>query len=298
MRLLVTGGAGFIGSHVVEHALAEGHEVAVLDDFSHGDPENVPAGVRVLRVDLRDRDRVIGALGAFGPTHVSHHAAWIDAPGSLKNPREHFENNVMGSIHLIEACVAVGVERVVFASSGGAIYGETRNAATEDTLPRPENPYGAGKLAVEHLLAACKEFTSALLRYPNVYGPRQRSGVVGIFMRAALRGEELVVFGEDLGGLRTYAFVEDVARVNVATLYAPHSFMVNVPGFHSNTMHLAQVITDIADSASIVRSDSARQGDVRISRIGSDEFHMLGGCGHRTNLRDGLLKTFEWWKKQ
>lgn len=295
MKLLVTGGAGFIGSHVVEAALAEGHEVAVLDDFSHGDPNNVPAGVRVFKVDLRDRDRVFGALGAFSPTHVSHHAAWIDAPGSLDNPWRHFENNVMGSIHLIDACVAVGVERIVFASSGGAIYGETTRAATEDTLPRPKNPYGAGKLAVEHLLTSRKEFSSALLRYPNVYGPRQHSGVVGKFMRAAMRGEELVVFGAD-GGLRTYAFVEDVARINVAALYESRSFMTNIPGFHAATRYLAEQIVDIADSASTIRHEPERPGDVRCSRVGSDTFHMLGGCGPRTSLRDGLFKTFEWWK--
>lgn len=298
MKLLVTGGAGFIGSHVVEAALVAGHEVAILD---YHRTENVPAGVRFFEVDIRNRSRVFGAFGAFEPTHVSHHAAWTDAPGSLTNPREHFENNVLGSINVIDACVGACVERVVFASSGGAIYGETKRVATEETLPRPKNPYGAGKLAVEHLLAsACAHsyLTSVSFRYPNVYGPRSSAGVIGIFMRAALRGEELRVFGEHDGGTRSYVFVADVACANLQALSGDSKCsVVNVgSGVYASTGFLARTIKVMTGSSSPI-VNGYRAGDVNNSMIAADAF-VREYQHHITGMDAGLARTLEWWRSQ
>ncbi len=299
MRLLVTGGVGFIGSHVVEHALIAGYEVAVFDNFASG---NVLPDVRTFWGDIRDRDRVFGALGAYGPTHVIHLAAWTDAPGSISNPREHFENNVMGSINVIDACVGVCVERLVFASSAGAIYGDTGSGfATEKTLPNPENPYGAGKLAVEHLLAcACRnsDLTSASLRYPNVYGPRARSGVIATFMRAALRGQELRVFGSDEGGMRTYAFVDDIAKANMQALrgFSEYCAVDVAGGGYATTGELARTIKEMSRSNSPIVNCGKRNGDVALSRIAGDLF-LRGYEGTVTGLNLGLEKTLEWWKQ-
>lgn len=302
MKLLVTGGAGFIGSHVVESALVAGYEVAVFDSFCTGLEKNVPKGVRVFLGDMRDRQRVFGAFGAFGPTHVSHHAAWIDAPGSLANPRAHFENNVIGSINVIDASVAVGVGRFVFASSGGAIYGDTGSGfATENSLPCPENPYGAGKLAVEHLLAsACREsdMSGVAFRYPNVYGPRSRAGVIGKFVRAALRGNKLSVFGDGEGGTRTYAFVSDVARANVQALSGDSKCaVVNVGAGYATTGYLARLIKELTGSKSEIVNLAPRNGDVVCSRMAANDFVRERACPV-TDLIAGLNQTIEWWKNE
>ena len=194
--LLITGGAGFIGSHLAEDALDRGWRVVALDDLSTGRRENLPAQVRLIVGDVAGASDLAALLRDEGVTAVSHHAAQIDVRRSLADPVEDARVNVLGSVALFDACRRAGVRRVVFASSGGAIYGEAREIPTpESAAAAPSSPYGCAKAAAELYLEAMArsgELEPVVLRYANRYGPRQGLGgearVISIFARALLGG--------------------------------------------------------------------------------------------------------------
>ena len=225
MRVLVTGGAGFIGSHVTDHLLARGHDVAVVDDLSTGKRENVSSGAAFYEVDVRDGRRLAGVFGEFGPEAVSHQAAQMDVRRSVREPDFDAEVNVIGTIRLLESCVGHGVGRVVFASTGGAIYGEQRQfPAAEDHPQYPLSPYGVSKLAGErylHFYHLQHGIDYAALRYANVYGPRQdphgEAGVVAIFCGNLAAGQPSTINGSG-EQTRDYVYVRDVAQANVLAL--------------------------------------------------------------------------------
>src|SRR5215204_1253981 len=220
-RVLVTGGAGFIGSHIAEAYLSGGWDVVVLDDLSRGHERNVPQGARFVRADIRSAEaRRTIAEGHFDV--VNHHAAQIDVRVSVDRPAFDSEINVVGFVNLLEGAGEGGVRRVIFASSGGVVYGDPEVIPTPETAPKlPVSPYGVSKLAGEYYmraLAALRGFEGIAMRYANVFGPRQdpksEAGVVSIFVSRLLAGEPLVVFG-DGKQTRDYVFVKDVARANV-----------------------------------------------------------------------------------
>lgn len=223
MRVLVTGGAGFIGSHVAEQLLSRGHEVAVLDNLSTGKRENVPSGARFYEADIRSGCAEV--FEDFRPEAVSHQAAQMDVRRSVAEPDFDAEVNVIGTVRLLEACVRGGVRRVVFASTGGAIYGEQREfPAAEDHPEFPISPYGVSKLAGErylHYYNAQYGLPYAALRYSNVYGPRQdphgEAGVVAIFCGRLAAGKRATINGTG-EQTRDYVYVGDVARANVLAL--------------------------------------------------------------------------------
>jgi UDP-glucose 4-epimerase len=225
VRVLVTGGAGFIGSHVAEALAAAGHEVLALDDLSAGDRANVPAGVRFEQVDIRDRAALLRAVEAFRPEAVNHQAAQTNLRFSVEQPVADARVNVLGTLHVVEAALAVGARRFLYASTGGAVYGEPeRLPADEDTPIRPLAPYGFHKFLGEEILrlaAAQGNMAPCTLRYANVYGPRQNpkgeAGVVAIFAMQMLRGERPTIFG-DGSKTRDYVFVEDVVRANLLAM--------------------------------------------------------------------------------
>ncbi len=203
MRVLVTGGAGFIGSHVAEALLAAGHEVLVLDDLSAGSRANVPAGARFAQVDLCGGAAVLESVKAFRPEAVNHHAAQTNLRFSVENPIADARANVLGTLHVLEAALAHGARRFLYASSGGAIYGEPpRLPADEETPIHPLAPYGFHKFLGEEVLRVVGgqgRIATCALRYGNVYGPRQNpkgeAGVVAIFAMLLLRGERPTIFG-------------------------------------------------------------------------------------------------------
>jgi len=309
MRVLVTGGAGFIGSHVVEGALAEGHEVAVLDDLSSGKRSNLPAGVRLFEVDLRNRSAVRDALAEFKPELVSHQAAQISVAVSVREPYLDGEINILGGINLLDACVALKVRRVVFASTGGAIYGEVPDGqrADEDFRPAPISPYAIHKLAFEQLLEVYRThhgLDSVVLRYANVYGPRQdphgEAGVVAIFFNAVLAGKTLRVNGMhtegDGGCLRDYVYVGDVARANLAALSGglPGRRMNVGTGITASTLDLARAISAVAGAELRTVSAPPRAGDLGRSVLDPDLF--IGALGTPVPLNEGLRHTYEWYR--
>lgn len=225
MRVLVTGGAGFIGSHVAEALLVAGHEVLVLDDLSAGEQANVPAGVRFDQVDIGDRAAVLRAFETFRPEAVSHQAAQTNLRFSVEHPIADARANVLGTLHVVEAALVVGARRVLYASTGGAIYGQPeRLPADEETPVRPLAPYGFHKFLGEELLRLATlqgGLATCTLRYGNVYGPRQNpkgeAGVVAIFAMQLLRGERPTIFGDGTK-TRDYVFVGDVVRANLLAM--------------------------------------------------------------------------------
>jgi UDP-glucose 4-epimerase len=221
VRALVTGGAGFIGSNLVDALLAAGHEVSVIDDLSRGRRQQVSGDAELHALDITSED-IASVVGRIRPEVVFHHAAQIDVRRSVSEPLLDTEINVAGTVNLLQACVGAEVRRVVFASSGGAIYGDTELRPTpEDHSPAPASHYGAAKLcgevygAVYHHLYGL-EFVA--LRYGNVYGPRQdphgEAGVVAIFAQRLLSGGDAVISGDGLQ-TRDFVYVDDVVRANI-----------------------------------------------------------------------------------
>ncbi|HYL79188.1 MAG TPA: NAD-dependent epimerase/dehydratase family protein, partial [Candidatus Acidoferrum sp.] len=224
MKILVTGGAGFIGSHVVEAYVKAGHEVWVMDNLSRGHQESVDSRARFVRMDLGSPG-LMDLFAEVGFDCVNHHAAQIDVRRSVANPVLDATINILGTVNLLEAVRAHGVPRFIFASTGGAIYGAQRRfPATEEHPAVPLSPYGITKLSVEHYLEYYRQVHGlhyTILRYANVYGPRQdpegEAGVVAIFCERVLRRQRLTIYGEG-NQTRDYVYVGDVARGNLLAL--------------------------------------------------------------------------------
>jgi UDP-glucose 4-epimerase len=310
---LVTGGAGFIGSHVVEALLLTGHEVAVLDNLASGRRENVPAAARFYQVDLRDRDATLRVFSDFGPQAVSHQAAQASVAVSVREPVLDADVNLIGGLNLLDACTAANarVERVVFASTGGAIYGEVAEGrrADETTAPAPISPYAIHKLAFEYHLgvyARHRQLRSTILRYANVYGPRQdphgEAGVVAIFFDSVLAGRALRVNARrtagDPGCVRDYVFVSDVARANLLALSGQlNEPLINVgTGDATTTLELAQQVVARTGRQVPIEFGPARAGDVERSVL--DPTRTCQALGPLVTLADGLSKTYDFYAER
>jgi len=309
MRILVSGGAGFIGSHIVEGALAEGHSVAVLDDLSTGKRQNVPKGVPLFELDLRKRELVTRAILDFKPDVVSHQAAQASVAVSVREPHLDAEINVLGGLNLLDACVAARVQKIVFASTGGAIYGEVPDGqlAAEQTRPAPISPYAISKLAFEQLLDVYRThhaLESTVLRYANVYGPRQdphgEAGVIAIFFDTVLRAGSLRINARkhegDAGCVRDYVYVADVARANLAALAGklPERVLNVGTGVAVTTLELATQIANVAGRELKTTFGPPRAGDIERSVLDASRFASM--LGATVPLADGLRHTFEWYR--
>ena len=312
-RVLVTGGAGFIGSHVSEAFLAAGWSVEVLDNLSSGRRENVPDGVRFHAGDIGDaaaRASVIG--GRFDV--ICHLAAQIDVRRSVADPLVDARTNVLGTLNLLDAVRESGrTTRFVASSTGGAIYGDfVEPPSAEDSAKEPEAPYGVSKLSMEYYLASHGRLhgtETVALRYSNVFGPRQdphgEAGVVAIFCGRLLDGRPLTVFG---GGEQTrdYVFVGDVARANVAaaTRALPPVGRVDARAFNVGTsretsvLDLARVLGDVAGSPAQVEHAPARPGELQRSAIRIDKAKKWLGWIPEVSLEEGLARTYRWFADQ
>lgn len=223
MRILVTGGAGFIGSHLCEALAKEGHAVTVIDDLSSGSIENLPRGVALAQLSITDD--LTSVFEKTKPQAIFHLAAQIDVRKSLENPALDAKVNILGSLNLLDTANRFGCKRIIFSSTGGALYGETDRRPTSEThSTRPESPYGIAKLAVEGYLrvyARLHGFSVCVLRYANVYGPRQalksEAGVVALFIKQILAEKQCIIFG-DGRQTRDYVYVADVVEANLAAL--------------------------------------------------------------------------------
>lgn len=306
MRVLVTGGAGFIGSHVVDALVERKHDVCVLDDLSTGSRRNVQQKVSFVEGDLRDAALLDRLFGEMRPEAICHQAAQTSVSVSVREPVRDADINVLGSLRLLEACVAHDVRRVVFASTGGAIYGEVPEGrqADERTEARPMSPYGCAKLAVERYLDAYRHehgLAPTCLRYANVYGPRQdphgEAGVVAIFCRRLLAGEPLQVNARreagDGGCVRDYVFVDDVVRANVDALEGTlDAAVANVgTGLGTTTLELARQLAAAVGRQPDIQSAPRRAGDLERSVLTPG-----ATAPTPTPLAEGLAKTVAWFR--
>lgn len=301
LSVLVTGGAGFIGSHVGEALLAAGHRVHVLDNLSTGARENIPKGVQFTHGDLRDHD-LQSLIRTQHIDAISHHAAQIDVRQSVADPAFDAEVNVVGSLRLIDAAVKQGVSRIVFASSGGAIYGEPANGPQNEDQPvRPLSPYGCAKLSVEqylHFFTVVHGLSSVSLRYANVYGPRQSSageaGVVAIFIARLLKNEPLIINGSGKQ-TRDFVLVDDVVRANIAAIEESLTGSFNVgTGVETSINALADLLNVISGRHVAVKHHEAKKGEQMRSVLDGSRLRVAAGLTEPVALQEGLKRTFDW----
>jgi UDP-glucose 4-epimerase len=302
VRILVTGGAGFIGSNVADRFVALGHEVAVFDNLSSGFREFVNPKARFYEGDLADAASIGHAIADFRPEIVDHHAAQIDVRKSVSDPIFDARVNVLGSIGMLQACTANGVRKVVYASTGGALYGEGRHLpATEEHPINPEAPYGASKHTVEHYLYIWKllhglDFT--VLRYPNVYGPRQNphgeAGVNAIFIGLMLAGKRPHIFGDGTA-VRDYLFIDDVVAANALALEKGSGEMLNIgTGVGTSVLDIVRELQNILGITEGAIHEPARAGEIQQIYLDASRAKQLLGWQPTVGFAEGLRKTVEW----
>jgi UDP-glucose 4-epimerase len=299
--VLVTGGAGFIGSHLVDALITRSDDVAVLDNLAKGRRERLPAGAEFFQADLTDRLAVAEVVEKVRPAVIFHLAAQADVRVSVDDPLADAAVNVLGTIDLLQQARRVGA-RVVFASTGGAIYGETERVPTPETEPpRPEAPYGTAKLCAEEYLRLFNRLhgtTHTALRFANVYGPRQdpwgEAGVVSIFCGAAARGTSPAVFG-DGRQTRDYVYVGDVVRALLAAADRPFGGAWNVgTGVETSVLDLLDVLAAV--SGRPVRPDfrPARAGELQRSALDCRRAADDLGWTPATSLAAGVAAVYRW----
>jgi UDP-glucose 4-epimerase len=296
LRAIVTGGAGFIGSHVVEALLARGDEVLVLDDLSNGKRENVPEGARLVVTDLReglDKD-----FDDVRPEVCFHLGAQVDVRVSVERPAHDAGVNVVGTIRVLEAARRHETQ-VVFSSTGGAIYGECDGPATEDAERRPLAPYGVSKLAGEEYLAAYNRLYSTRhvsLRYGNVYGPRQdphgEAGVVAIFLGKLAAGERPRIFG-DGNQTRDYVYAGDVASATLAAAGQDGGVFNVGTGQETSVLELYELCRRVAGSELETDQAPLRLGELQRSVLDISRAQKELGWQPKVLLEDGLRRTWE-----
>jgi UDP-glucose 4-epimerase len=306
MRILVTGAAGFIASHVADAYIAAGHNVAILDDLSRGSMSNVNPQARFYRGDICDRDFVDHVFSAERPEIVNHHAAQMNVRRAVEEPVADASVNILGSIHLLEASVAHQVSRFVYISTAGAIYGEPRGfPVPENSQINPITPYGISKHAVEHYLFAFSflyHLPYVVLRYGNVYGPRQSSkgeaGVFAVFSEQMLSGTRPVIWG-DGNKVRDYVYVEDVVRANLLALEKGTGEIFNIAGGIPTTDF--EVFCLVRDALGISSLEPAyvpkRQGEIDRIYLDISKARRVLGWEPRVSLQEGSLRTVNYFQQ-
>ncbi len=302
---LVTGGAGFIGSHIVDHFLDAGFSVAVIDNLKSGKTGNVNLQARFYEADIRDAAALERIFAAEKPTVVSHQAALADVRESQHIPDVYAEVNVIGTIRLLTAARHHGTRKFIMASTGGAIYGdqpENQIPTSEQANAQPIDPYGVSKLSAEHYMRSFKSIYGldyCALRYGNVYGPRQNNegeaGVIAIFTTRMLQGDPVTIFGDGLQ-LRDFVFVEDVARANVAAALQGSGVYNIGTGVASNINTVFHTLVRLTDSPHPEQHGPAKPGEVRVSCIDPSKAARELNWEAQTSLVEGLAKTVAYFR--
>ncbi len=302
MRIIVTGGAGFIASHIVDAYIAKGHHVAVIDNLSTGFRRNLNPRARFYKEDILNQRLLEQIFQKEKPEVINHHAALASVIASIANPNATFEANVLGTVNLLRAFGAHGKgknRKIIFASTGGAIYGTPKKLpASEATLPMPSSPYGLSKLLAEEAVAFYSRnsrFTHTIFRYANVYGPRQNpkgeAGVVSIFAALMKQGKQLTIFG-DGSKTRDYVYVADIARANVAALTKGNGKTINLgTGIMTSDKEVFDAVAQALRFRGTPQYAPFRSGEV--NKISLDARHakrILGWTPHM-RFREGVACT-------
>ena len=305
MRVLVTGGAGFIGSHIVDALIERGHEVAVVDDLSTGTCENMNPKTRFYQLDICDK-RIEEVLRREQPEIVSHHAAQVNVWKSTEDPIYDATESILGSLNLLENCVRLGVKKIIYASSGGAIYGEPEYLPVDEGHPiKPVSQYGVSKYAVEvyiQLYSLQRGLGYVILRYGNVYGPRQNphaeAGVVAIFTKQMLYGEQPTIFGRG-DKTRDYIHVSDIVEANILAMEYGRNGVYNIgTGVETSDHEVFDILAQALGYKGKSRYTPARRGE--IYRIALDVTKPQRELGWRAKipLIEGISSTVTYYKAQ
>lgn len=305
MRILVTGGAGFIASHVSDRLVSLGQQVSIVDDLSTGKIENLPKAAEFYQMDIRDEalDKV---FEAESPDVVIHHAAHANVTESVRDPRHDADVNIVGSLNLFECCVRHGVGRVVFASTGGALYGEACYMPADEGHPiDPVSPYGVSKHAVEQYLYAYRQnrgLDYVVLRYPNVYGPRQdphgEAGVVAIFSLQLLTGKQPVIFG-DGSKTRDYVYVSDIVDANILALNSPGGAVYNLGrGIEITDLEVFQTVQEAVGSNMTPQFAPVRPGEVEHIALDASKAERELGWKWKVDLIEGIAKAVAFYRSE
>lgn len=302
MRVLVTGGAGFIGSHLVDALLENEHSVVVIDDLSTGKKENLNPDAEFHELDIRSPE-LSAVFQREKPEVAFHFAAQIDVRKSVEEPLFDANTNILGTLNLLECCRKAGVNKVVFASSGGVIYGDTDRPACEGDSPRPLSPYGVAKLACEGYLRCYSAWHSlryVALRYANVYGPRQdplgEAGVVAIFSRKLLDGEQPILYG--FGKLiRDYLYVDDAVRAALLAADKGQDEVLNAgTGIGTSVNQLFAIVKEITGFDGDPAYEPKRAGELERNLLNPGRAKEVLGWTPEVSLKDGLRRAVEWFK--
>lgn len=304
MRIVVTGGAGFIGSHVAEVFIEAGHEVMVLDDLSRGREPNIPKGASFVKADIV-RDDLTRIFNSFRPQAVCHHAAQISVRDSVADPFTDMRINIEGMLRTLEASRESGVEYFIFASTGGALYGDQQEYPARETHPTyPLSPYGISKLAGEKYLYFYRKqygIKGIALRYSNVYGPRQdphgEAGVVAIFCLAIAEGRSPTINGDGMQ-TRDFVFVRDVAKANLLALEKRAEGEFNIgSGVETNINQIAEKIAKFARSNIPFRHGPPKPGEQMRSVLDYSLAEKVLGWKPETDIDTGIKKTWEFFSQ-
>ena len=307
MNVLVTGGAGFIGSHVVDALIKNNIIPIVVDDLSTGKVENLDSRALFYQQSITDEYTLDMIFKAHEPEYVFHLAAQISVSASVRDPIFDARVNIMGTLNLLKMCVKYGTKRIIFSSTGGALYGDDVEIfpTPETVCPKPLSPYGIAKYAVENYLRFFAlehglEFVS--LRYGNVYGPRQdphgEAGVVAIFSRRMLKGDEVHIFG-DGECVRDYVYVEDVARANLKAMKCEKNQFINIGTARGTTVNeLFNLLASITGYDKEPIYDPPRPGDLRKSILDISRAREVLEWQPETTLEEGLKKTVEFFRER
>jgi len=317
MKILVTGGAGFIGSNVVDGYIKKGHSVVVVDNLFSGKKENLNPAATFYEVDIRSQE-IATIIEKERPEVINHHAAQISVPASVEDPCFDADVNVKGLLNMLEASRKNGVRKIVFISSGGAIYGEANQyPTTENYSPKPLSPYAITKLVSEYYLSYYHHqwgLAYTILRYANIYGPRQipygEAGVVAIFMTHLMNNQTCTLyhFPDDPSGMiRDYCFVGDVIKANLLALDQGENDIFNIGTEKgTNTLDLFLIIfkevkkvkTDLAGKLQEPKRELARPGDITKSCLVAEKAWNGLGWRPETSLEEGITATLEWYQQQ
>ncbi len=304
MKVMVTGGAGFIGSHIVDGLIEDGYEVVIVDDLSAGNERNINSKARFHKLDIKDAG-LESVFKVERPDYVCHQAAQKDVRVSVSDPIYDAKINILGTINILQNCIKYNVEKIVFASTGGAIYGEQDIFPAPETHPtRPISPYGITKLVAEHYMYYYKTVQGldyVSLRYANVYGPRQdpsgEAGVVAIFIQKMMRGENPVING-DGEQTRDFVYVGDVARANILAIKnaaADNIFNIGT-GIEISVKGVFNHIREIVNPNIEEKHGPAKAGEQQRSVIDFSMAMKKLSWKPEVLLNDGLMKTFEYFK--